>query len=431
MQPPTDIDIDAQLLDFQKSLSSPYATIVCPPSSEEICEDVSNFLRNGPYRKICLLFSDSGDYEYDPEMDLETEHEIMAECIATYKQALIFAKSLFGESCARFPPDWSTVYCPDAEDFPEKENAYFDGIPWTIEYEGGPIFQNNDSYEHSCYWEHGNDHIVLQLGKWSGDGNFNYFVAIVASPKLARPSTSERSTTRPALKRKQTPAAIAALEDALGSQLKKVSATNVMDYFHGNSYSLNRQHEITGLHLRNHQLTHLRHLKPFTSLQRLCVTDNAIASLTDITHLKDLKELILSNNLLQSLDGIENFPHLQKLIVNGNKLTSLAKLGATRQLKSLYAGANQLQDIQVLRCLPRLTELGLFCNRITDIAALTHLKKLQRLDISENKLVDLTPLLALSVLNQLSISDNPATKGMKLANFENHLDLVLKTLASH
>ncbi len=413
---------------FHIQLATPYPIAVTLPVEETIHDDLTNFLRQGPYRRVYQLYSASGDFDYDADLTEDDMYDMEAACNAIYKHALVIAEYLFGKSKDNYPAGSHRVFEPVDTDFNHKEDQTFDGIPWSLEYEGGAVYQESDA---TRYWETDSDFIFLQRGRLSGDGNFALFVLLTATPKLNGPTPGDGA--QPADETCDTsgkPYSILALQKAIGVELEPVNNSEVMDWFNSNTYSLGTDQQVIGLNLRENMLTDASMLAGFSALQKLSLAENAITKLSDITHLSELRELSVYGNLLQTLDGLEKLEQLTNLNFIANQISSLENVRGLTGLKKLYAHGNAIVDLSPLAELPELEEIGLGENQITDISVLQNLTQLKVLKIGMNKVVDLSALAHLGKLNYLEADKNPATEKLKpkLKEYENHLDTVRAAL---
>lgn len=420
------------ILALQRQLGSAYPAAVTRPVVQLNGRCITNFLRNGPHRKVFPLYTSDGDHHADPDMSLEAESAMEADCVRVYKEALRIAELLLGQSRGgRQPRD---THSPDADDFAEKEGRAFDGIDWSVEYEGGAVYCDSHAVR---YWAVGDEYVFLQRGKWHGDGNFALFTVMTVTPRTGSP---EPEAARPASVRSAAkPREILELEDLLGETFEKMPArgrpngfffrTDVMNA--QNTYVVDKQGRVVGLNLSRNDLTGLALLEGFPHLEKLQIGDNALASLQGMAHLDQLQELCINDNLLEDLAGIERLVSLRQLIITGNQVISLERLSALTRLQALYAHDNAIQDLSPLRPLRALKELGLANNRIHDISALQALKGLKRLQIENNQVGDFGVLMHLKKLTHLQVRKNPAAVRMKLMlqEGENQLEAVRAALA--
>lgn len=407
-----------EILALKDQLGAAYPATVTLPVAQVNGDSVSNFMRNGPHRKVFALYTGDGDHECDPDMSQEVECAMESACDRIYKEALVMAEALLGKSRGGFHP-WD-VYSPDADDFIEKHDQAYDGIAWSVEYEGGAVYCDSHAVR---YWDVGGEYVFLQRGKWHGDGNFALFTVMTVTPKtgeappgeaLARPSAPARTVGKPR--------DILELQDALGDTLERVPArgrtsaffirTDVMNC--RNTYVLDKESRVIGLNLSRNDLTDLQVLKGFPHLEKLHLGDNALTSLQGLAHLDQLRELHIDQNLVEDLDGIEGLTSLTRLNINGNKVNALDRLVALTRLQALHAHDNAIHDLEPLRPLSALGELGLTRNQVRSISPLQALKNLRHLHIEQNQVDDLGVLVHLKKLTELHIRHNPVVVRMKL-----------------
>ncbi|HEX2627369.1 MAG TPA: hypothetical protein VHM26_00100 [Chitinophagaceae bacterium] len=176
-----DSNLTSILEEIQSALQLPYATEVSAPAEATAFNSFSNFLRTTPTRKIFLINHTGGDYEYDEGMNIDKEIEMEIANDAVFSETLIVCENAFGKSLGEFPEDNRVI--ESNYDDNSKEGNSFDDIEWTPEYEDGAVFRNADSFQ-THYWIRQDQFIFLQKGKWTGDGNFIFYVLITITPCL-------------------------------------------------------------------------------------------------------------------------------------------------------------------------------------------------------------------------------------------------------
>ncbi|WP_028105104.1 leucine-rich repeat domain-containing protein [Pseudoduganella violaceinigra] len=410
-----------KILALQRQLELPYPEVVMEPLDEALDYSLTNFLRNGPHRKVIVLNLAGGDYQYDEDMTPDVEYAMEAECDAIYKEALVIAEGLFGKSRKGWPKDGDSYYEPDSDDFPDKEDEEFDGVPWSQEYEGGAV---HSEAETMCYWDVNGQYVFLQKGRWTGDDNFQLFALMTATPKLGTSAMDEDDELEEADCEPGKPQEIAVIENAIGDTLKEKKIDEVMDWFARNTYSVDENGNVTGLNIRKNQLTNLDLLKGLDHLENLNVSENAISDISLLSEFRHLRELSIGSNRIENIDVVANLPKLISLNVNDNKIRAFEALRNLNELRHLYAHCNAIADIEPLRHLTALVELGIGGNGLSDIAALKDLVNLELLKVYDNKIQDLGVLTQLENLNYLQIEKNPAVKKLKLKleKYGNHLE---------
>ena len=96
----------------------------------------------------------------------------------------------------------------------------------------------------------------------------------------------------------------------------------------------------------------------------------------------------MSDNQIADLSALSHMRDLAVLWLYFNQITDIAPLSALTKLETLYLYNNQISDIRMLSAMPDLTELLLSRNRISDISALTILTNLTYLHLDSNPLND-------------------------------------------
>ncbi|CAK7272991.1 protein phosphatase regulatory subunit Sds22 [Sporothrix epigloea] len=197
--------------------------------------------------------------------------------------------------------------------------------------------------------------------------------------------------------------------------------------------------EIVATHSRVHSIDAL-HLERFKRVQKVCLRQNSIQSLTSgLDVVADtLQELDLYDNLVTHMRGIEKLPNLTSLDLSFNKIKHIKHLAPLTKLVDLYLVANKIGSIdgleeaavaagKTLRMIelgsnrirsiaslggfgfPALEELWLAKNKITSLQGLAGLPKLRLLSIQSNRIRDLSPLKDVPTLEELYVSHNALT----------------------
>lgn len=192
--------------------------------------------------------------------------------------------------------------------------------------------------------------------------------------------------------------------------------------------------EIFATHARIHGIDALR-LERFQRLQRLCLRQNSIQSLTSglAPVAATLRELDVYDNLVAHMRGVEQLPNLTSLDLSFNKIKHIKHLAPLTKLVDLYLVANKVSSLDGLEDLPaaatlRMLELGsnrirsiaplggfgfvaleelwLAKNKIASLEGLQNLPKLRLLSVQSNRIRDLSPLHAVPTLEELYVSHN-------------------------
>ncbi|CAK7209591.1 protein phosphatase regulatory subunit Sds22 [Sporothrix bragantina] len=197
--------------------------------------------------------------------------------------------------------------------------------------------------------------------------------------------------------------------------------------------------EIFATHARIHSIEAL-HLERFKKVQKICLRQNSIQSLTSgLDVVADtLQELDLYDNLVSHMRGVEKLPNLTSLDLSFNKIKHIKHLGSLTKLVDLYLVANKIGSVegleeaaaaagQTLRMIelgsnrirsiaplggygfPALEELWLAKNKITSLEGLAGLPKLRLLSVQSNRIRDLSPLKDVPTLEELYVSHNALT----------------------
>jgi internalin A len=205
------------------------------------------------------------------------------------------------------------------------------------------------------------------------------------------------------------PKEILELERIYGITLRE-SVPNEYGYVGANCYVIDAEGTVTQLNLSHNQLTEIKGLDNFDSLQELSLSYNQLTEIKSLGKLISLQELYLSRNELTDIKVLENLVNLQKLYLSNNRLTDIKVLENLVGLQELNLSNNQLTDIKVLENLVSLQELNLSNNRLTEIKGIEYLVGLQELNLSNNPLSDTKVLENLVGLQKLDLSNNPLTE---------------------
>lgn len=182
----TEKEIQQLLLQVKKEIGKPYQVVVSEPIENTIITSLTNFLRNGPKRKVFLIFCDGGDYDYDPDMTQDIEIGMDINNNEHFKITLKIATEVLGPPAKEQLPENmdNRVYTVNHEDV-SKEGMKFDNELWTPEYEGGALYKGEYTGE-TRYWETNNEFIFLESAAYLGDGDFAYYTLITITPKKAQ-----------------------------------------------------------------------------------------------------------------------------------------------------------------------------------------------------------------------------------------------------
>ncbi|WP_456400594.1 leucine-rich repeat domain-containing protein, partial [Mesoaciditoga sp.] len=181
--------------------------------------------------------------------------------------------------------------------------------------------------------------------------------------------------------------------------------------------------------------TNLEGIQYCTNLQSLNLSNNDIATITQLASLTNLRSLNLNTNHVDSFQALSGLSNLTSLDVRGNDALDLSPLGGLHKLTALYVGATnsglpqtnwqfiknltnlqQLSmpglgltnnDIQFLSGFSQLSWLDLGWNKITDISPLKGLNLQWGLDLSGNNIQNIEALSGMTNLTWLRLNDNP------------------------
>lgn len=107
------------------------------------------------------------------------------------------------------------------------------------------------------------------------------------------------------------------------------------------------------------------HLERFTRLERICLRQNAISTITfPASFGSTLTELDLYDNLISHIKGLGDLTRLTTLDLSFNKIKQIKNVDHLKELKNLYFVQNRIQKIEGLEGLSKLNMLELAANRI-------------------------------------------------------------------
>jgi protein phosphatase 1 regulatory subunit 7 len=161
-------------------------------------------------------------------------------------------------------------------------------------------------------------------------------------------------------------------------------------------------------------------LERFTNVQRLCLRQNAISSISLSSNLGEtLQELDLYDNLISHIKGLDDLRSLTSLDLSFNKIKHIKNIDHLQKLKELYFVQNRISKIENLQGLEDLTTIELGANRIREIENLEPLKALQELWLGKNKITEIKNLSSLSHLRLLDLKSNRLTSIAGLEDLSN------------
>lgn len=178
--------VDATLNEVKAGLVAPYPAQVGAPVSETLFDTLTNFFRNGPYRKVFVFADDGVDFQYDEDAQEGDDIDVETDNDAIFDYVLARLEAEFGPALGHFPVRRDSIMDvvddDDDDDDDEEERTTDDGTEWTPEHDQGALI-DCDSYR-SRYWVIEDQYVFLQGGSITGDDNMAAFVALTITPPV-------------------------------------------------------------------------------------------------------------------------------------------------------------------------------------------------------------------------------------------------------
>ncbi|KAF7261056.1 hypothetical protein EG68_02249 [Paragonimus skrjabini miyazakii] len=138
----------------------------------------------------------------------------------------------------------------------------------------------------------------------------------------------------------------------------------------------------------------------------------------ELVRLINLRFVCLDDNYLTNLDNLTGFQNLEEISARNNCLISVEKLGSLRKLRRLLVGKNFLKSFHVSKenVFPSLEVLVLQSNGLQLLSELHTCCKLRELYVGNNNITELKAIINLKNLTDLMIIDlsgNPITENLK------------------
>lgn len=149
-------------------------------------------------------------------------------------------------------------------------------------------------------------------------------------------------------------------------------------------------------------------LTDLPQLRGLDIADNGITELEPLTRTpKALKELLVAGNPQLDMSILPELTSLERLDVGRNGLASIDAFAPLIHLKKLDITGNAIEDIGVVERMPELASFMASNNQIRSLAPLARLVRLQHVILSYNRITDLRPLRELPVVHEFVFDENP------------------------
>ncbi|GMI29507.1 hypothetical protein TeGR_g3958 [Tetraparma gracilis] len=117
--------------------------------------------------------------------------------------------------------------------------------------------------------------------------------------------------------------------------------------------------QATSLRLSFKNIKKIDNLQGFNNLTTLCLDNNVIDKIGQITHLTNLKWLDLSFNNISVIEGLEKLTQLTDLTLFNNKIEQIGGLDQCTELQCLSLGNNKIANLDVCQYLRKFRQLRL------------------------------------------------------------------------
>ncbi|KIX07373.1 uncharacterized protein Z518_02026 [Rhinocladiella mackenziei CBS 650.93] len=161
------------------------------------------------------------------------------------------------------------------------------------------------------------------------------------------------------------------------------------------------------LDLYDNLISHIKGLEDLKCLTSLDLSFNKIRHIKNVSHLRNLTELFFVQNRISKIENLEGLDHLTMIELAANRLREIENLEPLKQLQELWLGKNKITEIKNLSSLTNLRLLDLKSNRLTSITGLESLSNLEELYVSHNAITEITPT---------SLSGNPKLRVLDISN---------------
>ncbi|KAF6771460.1 hypothetical protein AHF37_09919 [Paragonimus kellicotti] len=162
-----------------------------------------------------------------------------------------------------------------------------------------------------------------------------------------------------------------------------------------------------------------RELVSWNNITSLCLKGIQLRSIEkELVRLINLRFVCLDENYLTNLDNLTVFQNLEEISAQDNCLTSVEKLGSLRKLRRLLVGRNFLKSFHVPKenGFSSLEVLVLQSNCIQLLSELSTCCKLKELYVGNNSITELKAIINLKTLTDLMVFDlsgNPIREKLK------------------
>ncbi len=117
--------------------------------------------------------------------------------------------------------------------------------------------------------------------------------------------------------------------------------------------------DATQLRMSFKNIRKIDNLQGFENLTTLCVDNNVLDSICNISHLVNLKWLDLSFNNISKIEGLETLTQLTDISLFNNKISAIEGLDSCKDLQCLSIGNNNISSLEVCHYLRKFKKLHL------------------------------------------------------------------------
>lgn len=164
--------------------------------------------------------------------------------------------------------------------------------------------------------------------------------------------------------------------------------------------------DATSVHCADPAVKDLVELSSHASLERISLPGTGVRSLNQLSNVGRVKDLYLHGTAFTDLSSLDaaRWTSLERLSISQTAVADLAPLRALPRLKTLDVSGTAVADLSPLTSIASLTELEARDTLVTQLPALGGMPALEKLDIASTLVADLGPLRSAPRLKELVIS---------------------------